>query len=205
MTSDRAPWMDDELKSGGWDKRPGKTLKESTLGVIGVGRIGRAVLRRAAAFEMRALGNDIKEVPADVVSALGVEMLPLGNLLEQSDFVSLNCDLNATSLHLMNAESLAMMRPGSVLINTSRGPVVHEQALVDALQAGKISGAGLDVFEEEPLPLDSPLRKMDNVLLAPHNANSSPEAWSRVHRSTIDNLFDSLGIPTVSWGDYPIV
>ncbi len=197
------PWMDDELKSGGWAKRPGRALKESTLGVIGVGRIGRAVLRRAGAFGMRLLGNDIREIAPDVVRELGVAMVPLEDLLRQSDFVSLNCDLNPTSRHLMDAQTIALMRSEAVLINTARGPVVQEQALVNALQAGALAGAGLDVFEEEPLPQDSLLRRMDNVLLAPHNANSSPEAWSRVHRNTIDNLFEVLGLPPVMWSDFP--
>jgi phosphoglycerate dehydrogenase-like enzyme len=87
-----------------------------------------------------------------------------------------------------------MMKPGAVLINTARGPIVEETALVAALQAGQIGGAALDVFEVEPLPAESPLRKLDNVLLAPHNSNSSPSAWERVHRNTISNLLDGLGV-----------
>jgi D-3-phosphoglycerate dehydrogenase len=195
------PWMDRDLKSGGWDKRPGRSLRESTLGVVGVGRIGQAVLKRGGAFGMRLLGNDIRTISEDVVRELGVSMLPLAELLAESDFISLNCDLNPTSHHLINAETLRLVRPGAILVNTSRGPVVEEGALIDALRDGTLSGAGLDVFEQEPLPADSPLRQMDQVLLAPHNANSSPEAWSRVHRNTIDNLFDALGLPHVQWQD----
>jgi len=197
------PWMDQELKSGGWAKRPGRTLKESTLGVIGVGRIGQAVLRRAGGFGTRLLGNDIREITPETVQSLWVSMVSLEALLAESDFVSLNCDLNPSSRHLINAETLALMRQEAVLINTSRGPVVDEGSLVAALEKGQLAGAGLDVFEDEPLPLDSPLRRMDNVLLAPHNANSSPEAWTRVHRSTIDSLFDALQLPPVLWDDYP--
>jgi D-3-phosphoglycerate dehydrogenase len=197
------PWMDDELKAGGWHKRPGRSLRETTLGVVGVGRIGQAVLKRAGGFGARLLGNDIREISQDVQRHLGIEMVPLETLLQKSDFVSLNCDLNPTSLHLVNQETLAMMRPNAVLINTSRGPVVHEAALVHALETGSLAGAGLDVFEDEPLSLDSPLRQMSNVLVAPHNANSSPEAWSRVHRNTIDNLFDALGLPAVDWEHHP--
>jgi len=124
----------------------------------------------------------------------GLLPVDLGTLLERSDFVTLHCDLNATSRHLIGAAELVRMRPSAVLVNTSRGPVVDEEALVAALQAGRIAGAALDVFEHEPLPLDSPLRRMDNVLLAAHDSNSSPRAWEAVHRSTLRNLLEGLGV-----------
>jgi D-3-phosphoglycerate dehydrogenase len=95
----------------------------------------------------------------------------------------------------MNAHTLALMKPDAVLINTARGPVVDELALVQALQTGVIGGAALDVYEHEPLPSDNPLLKLDNVLLAAHNANSSPAAWERVHWNTIRNLLEGLGLP----------
>jgi len=121
-------------------------------------------------------------------------MVDLKNLMAQADFISLNCDLNPTSHHLVNSETLSFVRPTSVIINTARGPIVDEPALIAALQSGKIGGAALDVFEVEPLPHDSPLLKVENVMLAPHNANSSPAAWERVHWNTIKNLLDGLGI-----------
>jgi D-3-phosphoglycerate dehydrogenase len=121
-------------------------------------------------------------------------MTSLENLLKNSDFVSINCDLNPTSHHLMNANTFAMMKPTAVIINTARGPLIDEKSLIEALQAQRLAGAALDVFEVEPLPLDSPLIKMDNVMLAPHNTNSSPTAWERVHWSTIKNLLDGLGL-----------
>lgn len=188
------PWMDRDIKAGRWHKIPGRSLSECTLGVVGVGNIGKAVLRRARAFGMKLLGNDIVEIAPDFLLENGVEMTSLEDLLSRSDFVSLNTDLNPTSHHLINARTLACMRPEAVLINTSRGPVVDEPALVEALQAGRIRGAALDVFEVEPLPADSPLLKMDNVLLAPHNSNSSPAAWERVHRTTLSNLCEGLGL-----------
>jgi len=123
-----------------------------------------------------------------------VEMTGLQELMERSDFVSVNCDLNPTSFHLINAEALSWMKPDAVLVNTARGPVVDEAALIAALQTGKIAGAALDVFEVEPLPLDSPLLGMDNVMLAAHNSNSSPSAWERVHWNTIRNLLEGLGL-----------
>lgn len=192
----RLPWMDRAMKAGRWEKIPGRSLSECTLGVVGVGNIGKAVIRRARAFGMRLLGNDIVEIAPDFIAENRVEMTTLEDLLQRADFVSLNCDLNPTSYHLINARTLALMKPTAVLINTARGPVVDEAALIEALQRGVIAGAALDVYEYEPLPADSPLRRMDNVLLAPHNANSSPAAWERVHCNTLKNLLEGLGLPT---------
>ncbi len=188
----RQPWMDREVKAGRWQKIPGRSLSECTLGVIGVGNIGKAVLRRARPFGMELLGNDIIPIAPDFIVENKVEMTSLEDLLARSDFVSLNADLNPTSRHIINARTLALMKPGAVLINAARGPLVDEPALVAALQSGLIGGAGLDVFEVEPLPADSPLLKMDNVMLAPHNSNSSPSAWERVHWNTLRNLLIAL-------------
>jgi len=190
----RQPWMDSAMKRGEWEKIPGRTLSECTLGVVGVGAIGKAVTRRARAFGMKVLGTDIVDIDHVFISESGIEMTDLSSLLSASDFVSLNCDLNPTSRHLINARTLAQMKPTAVLVNTARGPIVDEPALVAALQSGGIAGAALDVFESEPLPHDSPLLGMDNVMLAPHNANSSPAAWERVHWNTIRNLLEGLGI-----------
>ena len=192
------PWMDDGIKAGEWKKIPSVALHECTLGVIGVGRIGKAVVKRAFAFGMTLLGNDIIEIDQSFLEDFGVEMLPLNELLARSDYVSLNCDLNETSIHLIDQKSLAMMKSSAILINTARGPVVDEGALINALQEGTIAGAALDVYEDEPLSRESPLCAMDNVLLAPHNANSSPGAWERVHLNTLRNLITGLGlsIPT---------
>ena len=186
------PWMDHRMRQGLWYKIPGKALNECVLGVIGVGNVGKTVVQRATGFGMRILGNDIVEMPEKFLSATGIEMMPKKQLLQKADFVSLNCDLNPSSHHLMNLERFCLMKPTAVVINTSRGPVIKETDLVKALKEGIISGAALDVFEHEPLPDDSPLRLMDNVMLTPHNANSSDEAWEKVHRSTIDNLIRKL-------------
>jgi len=196
----RLPWMDRAVKAGRWDKLPGRALHECTLGVIGVGTIGKTVVRRARPFGMNTLGNDIVEIDHVFLAETGVEITALDDLLARSDFVSLNCDLNPSSLHLINARTLGLMRPSAVLVNTARGAVVDEGALIEALNKGTIGGAALDVFETEPLPPDSPLLKMDNVLLAPHNANSSPAAWERVHWNTIRNLFEGLGINFIGKG-----
>jgi D-3-phosphoglycerate dehydrogenase len=190
----RQPSMDREMKSGRWEKIPGKALNEQVLGIIGVGAVGKAVARRARAFGMKVLGNDIVEIDHVFIAETGIEMTALDSLLSRSDFISINCDLNPTSLHIINAATLAHVQPTAVLINTARGPLVKEADLVAALQARSLAGAALDVFEVEPLPLDSPLLKMDNVMLAPHNSNSSPAAWERVHWNTIKNLLEGLGI-----------
>jgi D-3-phosphoglycerate dehydrogenase len=192
----RQPWMDREMKMGEWHKIPGRSLSECTLGVIGLGNIGKAVIRRARGFGMKILGNDIIPIAPDFILENKVEMVSLKELLQRADFVSMNTDLNPTSHHLMNQQTLAWMKSTAVLINTSRGPVINEKDLVEALLAGKIGGAAMDVFEQEPLPKNSPLLKMDNVMLAPHNSNSSPAAWERVHWNTIQNLLVGLNIST---------
>jgi D-3-phosphoglycerate dehydrogenase len=186
------PWIDKRMKDGDWNKIQCFSLSGRTLGIIGVGNTGKAVAERAAAFKMRLLGNDVSEMPKDFLERTGIEMVDKETLLRESDFVSLNCDLNPTSYHIMGRDEFARMKPTAYFINAARGPLVDEPELVEALQKKKIAGAGLDVFENEPLPKDSPLLSMSNVLLSPHNANSSREHWRRIHESTIKNLLEVL-------------
>jgi D-3-phosphoglycerate dehydrogenase len=186
--------MDEEIKAGKWKKLPGRALSECTLGIIGVGNIGKAVTRRARVFGMQVFGTDIVDIDHVFIAETGIQMVPLEDLLGRSDFISLNCDLNPTSRHLIDGKALAKVKAGAILLNTARGAIVVEAALVDALQSGRLGGAALDVFEVEPIPSDSPLLRMNNVLLAPHNANSSPAAWERVHQNTIRNLLLGLGL-----------
>ncbi len=191
----RQPWMDRYMKERQWEKIPGRALSECSLGVIGVGNIGKAVIRKARAFGMRCYGNDIIEIDPDFISANDVEMTSLEDMISKVDFLSVNCDLNPGSFHLINSERLSGCKHGCVLINTARGPIVDEAALIEALESGILAGAGLDVFEVEPLPETSPLIKMEQVMLAPHNSNSSPAAWEKVHWNTIRNLLEGLNIP----------
>lgn len=188
------PWMDRSMRQGLWEKTMGHALHETTLGVIGVGNVGKALLRRAKAFGMRLMGNDIRPIDKAFLMEVGLEIVERDQLLQSCDFVSLNCDLNPTSYHLIDEAALNRMKTNAVLINTSRGSVVDQVALVKALREGRIRGAALDVFEDEPLALESPLLSMDNVMLAPHNANSSPSCWERVHHNTIHNLLLGLGV-----------
>ena len=186
------PWMDREMRQQRWNKTQLVSLKECTLGVVGVGNIGKAVVRRAREFGMKILGYDPVQPPGSFIAETGLQMMPLQTLVAEADFITLHCDLNPTSFHLIGREELSAMRPGACLINTSRGPVIDESALVEALRERRIAGAALDVFEIEPLPADSPLREMDNCLLAPHNANSSRSARKLVHKRTIANLLRVL-------------
>ena len=159
--------LDGAMKRGyfGVDYR-GAEVMGKVLGIIGMGNIGKAVAVRGAAFGMKILGYDVRTDAAEP----GIEMTDLSRLLKMSDIVTLHTFLNDQTRRLIGRRELAMMKPDAFLINTSRGPVVDEEALIEALQAGKIGGAGLDVFEQEPLPKDSPLRRMQNVILTPHTA-----------------------------------
>jgi phosphoglycerate dehydrogenase-like enzyme len=187
--------MNADMHDGLWQKPKLRSLSELTLGIVGVGNCGRAVARRAAAFGMRLLGTDIVAIDPQFRTATGLEQVSLDRLLHEADIVSLNCTLNPSSLHLVDAAALASMKRGAFLINTCRGPVVDERALEDALIRGQIAGAALDVFEIEPLPAASRLRSLKNCFLAPHTANSSVAAAERVHENTIRALLEGLARP----------
>lgn len=184
--------MDRAIKNGIWEKVPGVSLRESVIGVIGVGNVGKAVVRRVIAFGGEVLGHDIVEPESEFVAETEIKMVSLDELLSKSDYVSLNCDLNESSFHLMGEKEFAQMKSSAVVINTARGPLIDEEALVWALENQIIAGVGLDVYEEEPLPKKSKLRKFDNVVLGSHNSNSSPMAWDRVHKNTVFNLLTVL-------------
>jgi D-3-phosphoglycerate dehydrogenase len=160
-----------------------KTLKEMTTGVVGFGRIGRAVVKRLAAFDGHIVVAD-PFVSPDAVRAAGAEAVSLDELFAQSDLVSLHCLLNAQTRHLINERSLAKMKRGVILINVGRGGLVDTAALESALQSGQIAAAGLDVFEQEPLPVDSPLRKMENVVVASHIASVSTRAMKTARETS---------------------
>jgi D-3-phosphoglycerate dehydrogenase / 2-oxoglutarate reductase len=184
--------MDRDVRRGLWTKPDLLSLRECTLGIVGVGNIGKAVVRRARAFGTRVIGTDPVAVDSLFLAETGLVMTSLRELLEEADFVSLHCDLNPTSFHLLGRDELRAMKPSAYLINTARGPIIDEAALVEALREKWIGGAALDVFEAEPLPADSPLRGFPNCLLATHNANNSAEGVKRVHESTIANLLNAL-------------
>lgn len=159
--------LTDDMRGGGWSETIGKSLAGCTLGILGYGRHGQPVARLAEAFKMNVIAWD-RTNTAPGVDAYGVERLDLDTLLGMSDIVSVHLRLSDESRGLLNREKLFKMKPGAILINTARGAIVDEAALVDALREKHLSGAGLDVFEVEPLPASSPLRALPNVLLTPH-------------------------------------
>jgi D-3-phosphoglycerate dehydrogenase len=170
---------DQVVRRGDWDWssfRPLHSLAVSTVGVVGFGNIGRAFGRRMLAFGCRVLYHDpyVPEAPFE-----GAIPAPLQQLLREADYVSLHVPRTAESVDLIGARELALMKPTAFLVNTGRGAVVDQPALVQVLQQGRIAGAGLDVFAEEPLPPDHPLLALDNVILTPHWAGYSEEAWDR--------------------------
>ena len=179
-------------RAGHWPKIQGFSLAGRTLGIVGLGSIGQAVARRAAAMGMTVLGSDVSDAQADRARSLGVEVVALHDLQSRSDIVTLCCPLTADNRHLFDAEAFARMKSGSYLINTARGPLVDEAAIVEALQSGHLAGAALDVFEEEPLPASSPLRGLDSVILGAHNASNTSDAVLRVNEIAMVNLLDGL-------------
>ena len=157
---------DRRVKEGGWGYEPHRGLWRSTVGIVGLGRIGKAVARRCHGFEMRVLAHDVQPDTA-FAEAHNITFVPLETLLREADFVSLHGPQTSETMHLINRERLARMKPTAILINTARGGLVDEAALYEALLSGRIAGAGLDVFQHEPAT-GSPLLGLDNVVCAPH-------------------------------------
>ncbi len=174
--------LDRWMRTGGWQGgrapflSPMGPIHGETVGLVGFGQIARTFHRRVAALDMKVLAYD-PFVSQELAASLNVELVSLEELLRRSDYVSIHVPLMAATKGLINAEKLALMKPSAYLINTSRGPVVDETALIAALQDGQIAGAGLDVFEHEPLSNDSPLLRMENVTVTPHTASYADETF----------------------------
>ena len=177
----KLPQVMSDVRSGGWSRPAGTELAGSTLGIVGLGAIGRSVAAIAKAFGMHVIGSD-PFIDAETVRGFGVEPGTLDEVFATSKFVSLHVALTPDTRHLVNKSRLTLMRPDAVVINTARGPIVDQEALVDALQSGQIGGAALDVVETEPLPAEHPLRAMPNVILTPHIGGSTAESR---HRSAV--------------------
>ncbi len=185
---------DEVLRTGGWHKPQGFALSERTVGIVGFGNIGRAVAARLRACGATVLANDVVSIPDEVVHGLGVTTVSKDELFTRSDYITLHCDLNPTSHYMLGRDAFARMARHPIVVNTARGPLIQEEALIEALDAGAIAGAALDVFENEPLPRDHVLRRMKNTVLACHNSNSSPSHWWRIHERSARLVAEELGL-----------
>jgi glyoxylate reductase len=166
----------------------GPDVHGATIGIVGFGRIGQAVARRAQGFGMEILYHDLEPLPTSVSEPLGATYLRLEDLLPRADFVTLHVNLSPVTRHLINEKTLALMKPTAVLVNTSRGPVVDQIALAAALRDGVIWAAALDVTDPEPIPMDDPLVGMDNCLIVPHIASASRATRGKMAEMAAANL-----------------
>lgn len=186
-------FADRKMREGVWAKKQclGHELRGKILGVIGMGRIGTAVARIAHyGFGMKIIYYDVRRCPKEIEKELGTECVDLDTLMKTADIVTIHVPLLPTTKHLINEEKLRLMKKSAILINTARGGVVDTNALIKALKEGWIAGAGLDVFEEEPLPPDHPLTKLDNVVLTPHIGANTVEAQERAGMEVVEKIIE---------------
>jgi phosphoglycerate dehydrogenase-like enzyme len=183
------PGLDRRVRSNTWTRIPYPRVMGRTIGLVGLGRIGRAVATRAAGLGMKVIAYE-PYPQKEFVEWWKIDLVSLDELLGRSDFVSLHLPMSRESHHLMNTERFAKMKPGSVLLNTARGLLVDEKALYAALKSGHLAGAGLDVFEVEPLPLDSPLLTLDNVLVSGHVAGLDHESQHDTFKMDAEIIID---------------
>jgi phosphoglycerate dehydrogenase-like enzyme len=181
------PFADREVKSGRWPTPMTHVLRGKTIGIVGLGHVGRHVARIATAFEMKVLAWG-RRLTSDAAAQAGAEYRELDDLLRSSDIVSIHATLSEETRGLIDARRFALMKPTSFLINTARGPIVDETALCAALSSGQIAGAGLDVFDKEPLPPGHPLTKISNVVLTPHLGWPTDEMYSQFADAAADIL-----------------
>ncbi|MDJ0619780.1 MAG: D-glycerate dehydrogenase [Calothrix sp. MO_192.B10] len=184
-------------RSGLWktwepDLLLGASITGATLGIIGFGRIGQAIARRAQGFDMRILYTGKNRSDLHLENTLGVDFVSLERLLEESDFVTIHTPLSRDTYHLLSDRQFELMKPDAILINTARGAVVDPKALYRALSKGQIAGAALDVTEPEPLPSDSPLLTLDNLIITPHIASASRQTREKMANMAIENLIAGL-------------
>jgi D-3-phosphoglycerate dehydrogenase len=192
----RLPLVDHALREGRWLFKEMRVqcqqILGKTVGIVGAGNIGRAVARRLQGFEAKVVYYDPVRVPAELEKGWGLTFLPMDQLLAESHIVTLHCPGGAENHHLIDERAFARMRKGAVLINAARGEIVDERALVEALKSRHLMGAGLDVFEREPLPPDHPLLAFDNVVLSPHTAASVFDNVDRSARHAFGNMLRVL-------------
>lgn len=188
-------------REGRWNDKlnhMGVGLTGRTLGLIGLGNIGREVIRLVAPLEMTHIAFD-PYAPAETAAALGVRLLSLDELLRQSDFVIVTCALTPETHHLLNADKLALLKPTAFLVNVARGPIIDQSALTEVLQTGRIAGAGLDVFEQEPVDPADPLLTLDNVIVSPHGICWTDEIFRGNGRSACHSILDLAAGKVPTW------
>ncbi len=183
--------IDQEVRAGGWPKPRGISLLGKTVALIGFGDIGRNTARRLVASGMKIIAYDPAATDSQELESVDIAVWP--HRLEEADFMVITCALTASSFHMVNREALMRAKPGVRVVNVARGPVIDERALIDALQSGRVYSAALDVFEHEPLPLDSPLRSHPRCVFGSHNASNTTEAVERTSRLAMQTLFEFLG------------
>lgn len=192
----RIPEVDRRMRQEAWPAVAGNILQGKTLGVIGLGRIGREVARIAQAFRMRVVATG-KTLTDDRAREAGAERLPLETLLKESDIVTIHAPLRPETRGLIGEKEIALMKPGAILINTARGPIVSQAALFEALSKDRLGGAGLDVYDQEPLPMDHPLRRLNNVVLLSHRGYATVEILRERYEVAMENILNFLdGKPT---------
>jgi phosphoglycerate dehydrogenase-like enzyme len=193
-------YLDREVRAGRWPREPLQPIRGKTLGIVGLGRIGQSVAIRAAGFGVRTLAHE-KLPDMNFVRQHGIELVELNTLLAQSDFVTLHVPLSSETQGLINRDTLARMKRGSILINTARGGLVVEKDLLASLKSGHLGGAGLDVFEKEPA-VGNPLFELPNVIASPHVAGVDTQSLTEMADLAAQNIIDlSRGI----WPDRCII
>lgn len=184
--------VDRAVRQGDWETPRGISLPGKTMGILGVGDIGSAVARRAAGLGMNVVGHDIEQIPRTLKVETGIEPVSKEELLQRARIVSLHCTLTPETREVIDEPEIESLGPEGYLINTARGGLVNESALIGALENNRIAGAGLDVFATEPLPETSPLTGLDNVILGSHNAQNTSEAIARTNTKAVENLIQGL-------------
>lgn len=192
MLARQLAFIDRGIRDSRWPKPPGTSLRGLTLGIIGLGGIGCAVARRAAVSGMNVVGSDPSPDSRSAATDEGVTCCGIDDVLADSDVISVNCPLNEQTHHLIDGAALERVKPGVLIVNTGRGPVIHTDALVAALESGRLGGCALDVLEDEPPAHDHPLKGFDNVVFGSHNASNTLEASARTHGRAIANLIEEV-------------
>ena len=187
----KIPEVDRRMREESWPPVAGRLLEGKTVGVLGLGRIGKEVARVMKVLNTRVLGYSRTLTPA-IASEVGAEYAPMETLLKESDIVTLHVQLTTNTRGMIGAKEFDMMKPGALLVNTSRGPLVNESALVAALERGHLGGVGLDVFDVEPLPLDHPLRRFDSAILLSHRGYATVEVMRERYEEAITNILSFL-------------